>query len=177
MMQGWYYVKSLTGQRLDRVQTESQQLQPCTAVSTLLGLVSTVWQAMKYSAGRLISIYSLRWWWPQMKLKSKSWPIGQCHMQNVCVCPQLPYRGNDMIFWIFPIVHCRAFCMWHGANRELTSSYRMAVQKVTRDLQQQAAHWPYAPGLNWEAQEQLGPQNQHEFGLTYYFLALQPTVN
>ena len=38
MMQGWYYVKSLTGQRHDRVQTESQQLQPWTAVSTLLGL-------------------------------------------------------------------------------------------------------------------------------------------
>ena len=36
-MQGWYYVKSLTGQRHDRVQTESQQLQPWTAVSTLLG--------------------------------------------------------------------------------------------------------------------------------------------
>ena len=41
-MQGWYYVESLTGQRHDRVQTESQQLQPKTAVSTLLGLVSTV---------------------------------------------------------------------------------------------------------------------------------------
>ena len=51
-MQGWYYVKSLTGQRHDRVQTESQQLQPGTAVSTL-------------------------------------------------------------IFWIFPIVPCHAFCMWH----------------------------------------------------------------
>ena len=34
--------ESLTGQRHDRVQTESQQLQPWTAVSTLLGLVSTV---------------------------------------------------------------------------------------------------------------------------------------
>ena len=37
---------------------------------------------MKYSVGRLISIYSLRWWWPQMKLESKSSPIGQCNMQN-----------------------------------------------------------------------------------------------
>ena len=35
-MQGWYYLKSLTGQRHDRVQTESQQLQPWTAVSTLV---------------------------------------------------------------------------------------------------------------------------------------------
>ena len=26
---------------------------------------------MKYSAGRLISIHSLRWWWPQMKLDSR----------------------------------------------------------------------------------------------------------
>ena len=42
MMQGWYCVESLTGQRQDRVQTESQELQPWTAVSTLLGLVSTV---------------------------------------------------------------------------------------------------------------------------------------
>ena len=40
MMQGWYYVKNLTGQRHDRVQTESQQLQPWTAVSTLLGVAS-----------------------------------------------------------------------------------------------------------------------------------------
>ena len=32
-------MKSLTGQRHDRVQTESQQLQPWTAVSTLLGLI------------------------------------------------------------------------------------------------------------------------------------------
>ena len=36
-----YHVESLTGQRHDRVQTESQELQPWTAVSTLLGLVST----------------------------------------------------------------------------------------------------------------------------------------
>ena len=40
MMQGLYYVKSLTGQRHDRVQTESQELQQWTATSTLLGLVS-----------------------------------------------------------------------------------------------------------------------------------------
>ena len=31
--------------------------------------------------------------------------------RTVCVCPQLPYRGNDMMFWIFPIVPCHAFCM------------------------------------------------------------------
>ena len=34
MMQGWYYVESLTGQRHDRAQNESQELQPWTAVST-----------------------------------------------------------------------------------------------------------------------------------------------
>ena len=43
---------------------------------------------MEYSAGRLISIHSLRWWWPQMKLKSKSLPTGQCHMQNVKLLAQ-----------------------------------------------------------------------------------------
>ena len=39
------------------------------------------------------------------------WPWFSCG--TVCVCPQLSYRGNDMIFWIFPIVPCHAFCMWH----------------------------------------------------------------
>ena len=57
-MQGCYYVESLTGQRHDRVQSESQELQPWTAVSTLLGVVSVA-SYMKYSAGRLISTYSL----------------------------------------------------------------------------------------------------------------------
>ena len=37
---------------------------------------------------------------------------------------------------------------WHDANRELTSSYRMAVQKLTRDLQQKVANQLYAPGQN-----------------------------
>ena len=41
MMQGWYYVESLTGQRHDRVQTESQ-IATVEAVLTLLGLFSTV---------------------------------------------------------------------------------------------------------------------------------------
>ena len=45
IMQGWYYVESLTGQQQDRVQTENQELQPWTAVSTLLGLVSTFFVA------------------------------------------------------------------------------------------------------------------------------------
>ena len=29
------------------------------------------------------------------------------------VCPQSPYRDNDMILWIFPVVLCDAFCMWY----------------------------------------------------------------
>ena len=39
------------------------------------------------------------------------WPRFSCG--TVCVCPQLPCRGNDMIIWIFPNVPCHAFCMWH----------------------------------------------------------------
>ena len=58
-MQGWYCVESLTGQRHDRVQTERQELQPWTAVSTLLGLVSKVQQVGKLSADRLIIHYPL----------------------------------------------------------------------------------------------------------------------
>ena len=42
------------------------------------------------------------------------WPWFFC--ETVFVCPQFPYRGNDMIFWIFPIVHCHAFCMWHWSK-------------------------------------------------------------
>ena len=43
MMQRWYYVESLTGQRHDRVQTESQELQPWKAVLTsVLSFVSMV---------------------------------------------------------------------------------------------------------------------------------------
>ena len=41
-MQGWYYVENLKGQQRDRVQTENQKLQPWTAVSTLLSLVTKV---------------------------------------------------------------------------------------------------------------------------------------
>ena len=29
------------------------------------------------------------------------------------VCTQFICLGNSMIFWIFPVVHCHAFCMWH----------------------------------------------------------------
>ena len=32
---------------------------------------------------------------------------------TVFVCPQFICRGNSMIFWICPVVHCHAFCMWH----------------------------------------------------------------
>ena len=40
------------------------------------------------------------------------WPWFSCG--TVCVCPQLPYRGNDMVIWIFPaIVPCHAFCLRH----------------------------------------------------------------
>ena len=48
------------GNDMIEVQTENQELQPWTAVSTLLGLVSTLLQVKKYSAGRLISIFSLK---------------------------------------------------------------------------------------------------------------------
>ena len=40
-----------------------------------------------------------------------AWPWLFCG--SVFVCPQFPYRGNDMIFWIFSVVLCHAFCMWH----------------------------------------------------------------
>ena len=40
-------------------------------------------------------------------------PVKRFFWGTVLVCPQFPYRGNDMIFWIFPAVLCHALCMWH----------------------------------------------------------------
>ena len=145
---------------------------------------------MKYSAGRLIIHIptKCRWRWPQMKLKSKSLLIGQCHMQNawhnkknpeyhvvaairqlrtdklsrrkimltfnmvwpwfscgtVCVCLQLPYRGNDMIFWIFPIVPCHAFCLWHwpiGEDLDLSSIWGHHRLSEYMDISQTADYF------------------------------------
>ena len=47
-------------------------------------------------------------------------------LRDSFVCPQFPYRGNDTIFWIFPIVPCHAFCMWHwpiGKDLDLSFSW------------------------------------------------------
>ena len=43
---------------------------------------------------------------------------------SLCLSAVLPYRGNDIIFWIFPIVPCHAFCMWHWPiGRDLDLSF------------------------------------------------------
>ena len=47
-------MESLTGQRHDSVQTESQELRPWTAVPTLFGFVSTVWRVMKESVDQYV---------------------------------------------------------------------------------------------------------------------------
>ena len=39
------------------------------------------------------------------------WPWFSCG--TVCACPQFPYRGNNTIFWTFPIVTCHALCVWN----------------------------------------------------------------
>ena len=44
------------------------------------------------------------------------WPWFFCG--TVFVCQLFPYHGNDMIFWILPIVLRHAFCMWHWAIRK-----------------------------------------------------------
>ena len=83
MMQGWYYVESLTGQWHDRVQTESQ----IATVDSCFDLIGSLQHGVASCevCSWLTDIHKptkCRWWWPQMKLKSKSLPIGQCHMQN-----------------------------------------------------------------------------------------------
>ena len=86
-MQGWYYVESLKGQRHVRVQTESQIATP---VDSCFDLVESLQHGV---ASCEVFSWSIdihkpaiyRWWWPQMKLLSKSLPIGQCHMQNASV--------------------------------------------------------------------------------------------
>ena len=80
-MESWYYVESLTGQRHDRVQTESQ----ITTVDSCFDLVGSLQHGV---AGCEVFSWSsdihkltiCRWWWTRMKLKSKSLPIGQCHI-------------------------------------------------------------------------------------------------
>ena len=67
MMQGWYYVKSLTGQRHDRVKT-GQLFRPCWVSSA---------QCHKKWSTRLAerSSTKCKWWWPKMKLKSKIFAV------------------------------------------------------------------------------------------------------
>ena len=86
MMQGWYYVGSLMGQRHDRVQTESQIATVDSCFDLVGSLLHGVASCEVFSWSTDIHKPTIgRWWWPQMKLK----------------------------FWTFPIVPCHAFCMWH----------------------------------------------------------------
>ena len=99
-MQGWYCVKSLTGQRRDRVQTESQQLQPWTAVSTLLGFIS--WSTDIHILTKMVMICcSFLTWFSHDFLRD-----------SLCLSAVTLSR-HDVIFWIFPIVPYHAFCRWH----------------------------------------------------------------
>ena len=83
MMQGWYYVESLTGQRHDRVQTESQIATVDSCFDLVGPLQHGVASCKVFSWSTDIHKPTIcRWWWPQMKLKSKSLPISQCRMQN-----------------------------------------------------------------------------------------------
>ena len=75
---------TLTGQRHDRVQTESQ-------IATVDSCFDLVWSLQHSVASSELFSWSTDihnpticiWFSPQMKLKSKSLPIDQCHMQNV----------------------------------------------------------------------------------------------
>ena len=83
-MQGWYYVESLLGQQNNRVQTESQitTLDSCFALIGYLQHGVASCEVFSWSTDiHKPTVY--RWWWRQMKLKSKTLPIGQCHMQNM----------------------------------------------------------------------------------------------
>ena len=84
--QGWYYVKSLTGQRHDMVQTESQIATVDSCFDLVRSLQHGVASCEVFSWSTDIHKPIIcRWWWPQMKLKSKSLPIGWCH------CPRLQF--------------------------------------------------------------------------------------
>ena len=71
MMQGWYYVESLTGQWHDSVQTESQSA----TVDSCFDLIGSLQHGVASCevCSWLTEIHKptkCRWWWPQMKLKS-----------------------------------------------------------------------------------------------------------
>ena len=76
-------------------------LQVCWQTHTLLHYVQllSIFGAVGLFRSDMLLISSMVWSW---------FSCG-----TVCVCPQFPYRGNDTMFWIFRIVPCHAFCMWH----------------------------------------------------------------
>ena len=70
--------------------------------------------------------------------------FGQDFPAGQVVCPQLPYRCNDMIFWIFPIVPCHAFCMWHwpiGKDLDLSFIWGHHHLSEYRDISRQAEYF------------------------------------
>ena len=75
--------ESLTGQWHDRVQTESQIATVDSCFDLVGSLQHGVASCEVFSWSTDVHTLTIcRWWWPQIKLKSKSLPIGQCHMQN-----------------------------------------------------------------------------------------------
>ena len=87
MMQGWYYVESLTGHRRDRVQTESQiaTVDSCFDLVAELGLVRSFLLAARsrYSVFFLLSFVSRLWHWPICKNLGLSFIWGHHHLHLV----------------------------------------------------------------------------------------------
>ena len=93
MMQGWYYVESLTGQRHDRVQTESQIATVDSCFDLVGSLQHGVASCEVFSWSTDIHKPTVcKWWWPQMKLKSKSLPMSHANRMTKNNKKSLEYR-------------------------------------------------------------------------------------
>ena len=127
-MRGWYYIEKWTGQQHDRVQTESQELQPRTAVPDLKNSMfgrSDLLQILRKPAAfsfadlciimfRLSNIFSAVSLFRSDMLLIFNMVLPMIFLRDNFVCLQFPYRVNHMIFWIFPVVLCNVFFwMWH----------------------------------------------------------------
>ena len=106
MMQGWYYVESLTGQRHDRVQTESQ-------IATVDSCFDLVGSPQYGVASCEVFSWSTdshkpticRWWWPQIVQAFK-------------------LLKRDALVWKV------SKFVWWSSHRELRDSYFMTPSYV-----------------------------------------------
>ena len=121
------------------------ELQPWAAVSTFLvssARCSKLWSNQLVDWSSIYPLNAVGRWWPQMKLKSKSLPIGQCHMQNA----------------------------WQLRDNRKNPEYHVvaAIRKLRTDTNYPAGEsWPnhVKNGQHIGSEKIYGPQNSGQFSI------------